>query len=252
MTQNSNILQELQELESSLAGKVPEQVYNVPGNYFENFPSLMIELVHAFEAEHATDEFLSPVLNSVTRRMPYHVPEGYFESFAEKMVSITGDTAKETVEEELETLSPLLNGISRKMPYRVPQGYFENIQPGKTDTGTAKIIPFRRRSNFRYAAAAVITALVVIGSFVIIKRSRPDPVNQPYAWVKKSIQKVDNSELDAFVNLSNEELLAQGTVAPVKTDELQELMKDVSDKEILDFINEIPENEINDDDALMN
>lgn len=83
----------------------------------------------------------------------------------------------------------------------------------------------------------------------IYQRSRNhiDPVDQPYAWVKKSVKKVDSKDIDAFVKLTDEDLSGQADVAitPVNTAEIKELMKDVSDKEIQDFLNETPDPESN-------
>ena len=78
-------------------------------------------------------------------------------------------------------------------------------------------------------------------------------MEQPYAWVKKSIKKVDKADIDAFVKLADEEFSSQDAVAtsPVKSDEIKELMKDVSDKEIQDFLDATPDTETNED-AMVN
>jgi hypothetical protein len=78
-------------------------------------------------------------------------------------------------------------------------------------------------------------------------------VEQPYAWIKKSIKKVDKADIDAFVKLADEDLtnIVDVATSPVKPEEIKELMKDVSEKEIQDFLNETAGLESSDE-AMMN
>jgi len=169
--------------------------------------------------------------------MPYTLPEGYFERLEETLLqTIQQSNDYQTAKEELETLSPLLSGLKKQLPFSIPQGYFENLSVGKPET---KIVSFTSRKWFRYAAAAVITGVIALGGLMYFNSRKVDPVEQPYAWVKKSIKKVDKADIDAFVKLADEELSNQVvTSAPVKPEEIKELMKDVSDKEIQDFLDE--------------
>jgi hypothetical protein len=95
--------------------------------------------------------------------------------------------------------------------------------------------------------------MVLAGFIYLNSRNRVDPVEQPYKWVKNSIQKVDKADIDAFVNLANEELNYQAVTAtgPVKPGEIKELLKDVSDQEIQDFLDSTPDTETNDE-TMMN
>jgi len=255
MTNKETILQELNELKSSLATVTLQNVYTVPVGYFEGLAAQVLNRIKAMEAKNATEElsYLSPSLINISRQMPYAVPAGYFEGLAESVMQLLREkNSDQTAKEELETLSPLLSGLKKTMPYSVPGGYFESL--GETrHQPAAKIVSFTKRSWFRYAAAAVITGVIVLAGFIYFTRKPVDPVAQPYAWVKKSIQKVNNADIDAFVNLADEELTSQVVVAtsPVKPGEIKELMKDVSDKEIQDFLDTTPETETNDD-AMMN
>jgi hypothetical protein len=263
MTNKENILQELNELNSPLAAVILKNVYTVPAGYFEGLAAQVLNRIKAMEAKNAKEELghLSPSLRKISGQMPYAVPAGYFEGLAENMMQLlrekNGNLQKEsfgqTAKEELETLSPLLNGLKKTMPYSVPEGYFHNLSETRHKPA-ARIVSITHRSWFRYAAAAVMTGVIILAGFIYINsRKSVDPVAQPYAWVKKSIQKVNNADIDAFVTLADEELTNQAVAAtsPVKPEEIKELMKDVSDKEIQDFLDTTPETETNDD-AMMN
>ena len=254
MTLKENILQELNELKSTLATITPQNVYTVPVGYFDGLAAQVLNRIKAMEATNAVEElsYLSPSLSNISRQVPYAVPGGYFEGLAENaMQSIRESSDYQTAKEELETLSPLLSGLKKTMPYSVPDGYFENLAE-KRNKPAAKLVPITKRSVFRYAAAAVFTGIVVLAGFIYFNtRNTVDPVDQPYAWVKKSLKKVDKADIDAFVNLADEELTNVVVTSPVKPEEIKELMKDVSDKEIQDFLDETAVLE-NSDETMMN
>lgn len=246
MTNKENILQELNELNSSLANITPQNVYTVPAGYFDALITQVLNRIKALGALSADDElsYLSPSLKNISRKLPYAVPQGYFEGLAENTLELVRENKEyQSAKEELETLSPLLSGLSKKMPYTVPQGYFEEI--GKKETKpAAKVVSISHRSWFKYAAAAVVTGFIVLTGFLFFNSPKSvDPVEQPYAWVKKNIKKVDKADIDEFVKLADEELFNQSSIAtgPVKSVEIIELMKDVSDKEIQEFLDSAPD-----------
>jgi hypothetical protein len=246
MTNRENILQELNELKSTLATVTPQNVYAVPEEYFDNLATQVLNRIKALEANNAAEELvhLSPVIKKISKEIPFSVPRGYFETLAENTLqTIREGNDHQTAKEELETLSPLLNRLNKKMPYTVPQGYFESIgKKGKVPV--AKVISITHRRWFKYVAAAVVTGFFVLAGFVYLNtRKAVDPVEQPYAWVKKNINKVDTADINAFVNLADEELLNQASLAnnPAKPVEITELMKDVSDKEIQEFLDATPD-----------
>lgn len=261
MTQKENILQELNELKSMLATVALQNVYTVPVGYFDGLAAQVLNSIKAMEAKNAVEElsYLAPLLNNISKQMPYTIPAGYFEGLAEKAMQLVRESNDylqkesfgQTAKEELETLSPLLSGLNRKMPYAVPQGYFETLGE-KRNKPAAKVVSITQRKWFRYAAAAVVTGVVVLGGFIFINsRKAVDPVEQPYAWVKKSLKKVDKADIDAFVNLADEEITNLVVTSPVKPEEIKELLKDVSDKEIQDFLDETTVTD-NSDETMMN
>ncbi|MGH2553037.1 MAG: hypothetical protein ACRDEB_04935 [Chitinophagaceae bacterium] len=257
MTQKRNILQELDELKSTLATFTPQNIYTVPVGYFDGLSIRILNRIKALETTNASEEisFLSATVSKVSKQLPYTIPSDYFNGLAERMMhSVRESSDYRNAKEELETLSPLLSGLKKITPYVVPQGYFDNLDEGRIQQQKTKVISIVRRTLFQYATAAVVTGFIVIAGFVLLKsRTSLDPVEQPYAWVKKNIKKVDKADIDAFVSLADEELINHTVVvnSPLKPGEIKELMKDISDREIQDFLDATPETEI-DTETMMN
>jgi hypothetical protein len=242
MTQNNNILQELKELESSLAGLAAQNIYSVPDGYFEGLAGQVLNRIKAMEATNAVEElgYLSPTLSNISKQLPYIVPAGYFEGLEEKLMqTVRNSNDYQTATEELETLSPLLSGLKKEMPYSVPQGYFEtlaadiNTQANKTET---KIISIGSRKWFRYAAAAVVVGVIATLSFMLINQDKVTADKDSYAWVKKNIKKVSTEKIEEFIQLTDEDK----SVASIDTkiEDVKELMKDVPENEIQSLLND--------------
>ncbi len=249
MTQNNNILQELKELESSLAGLAAQNIYSVPDGYFEGLVGQVLNRIKAMEAANAAEElgYLSPMLSNMSKQLPYAVPAGYFESLEEKLMQtvrnsndyLHKESFGQTATEELEMLSPLLSGLKKEMPYSVPQGYFENLaadintQANKTET---KVVSIGSRKWFRFAAAAVITGVIVMVGFMVIDGPKVDPGTNSHAWVEKKLKKVSTEKIEEFIQLTDEEELVASK--DIKTQDIKELMKDVPENEIQSLLND--------------
>lgn len=234
MAQTENILQELSDLESMLVNVPSRDVYQAPAGYFEDLAGVVMSRIRAMETENAREElaFLSPVLSSLNRATPYGIPAGYFDGLEKRLADSLRQERDQTPQEELQHLSPLLNSLKKQMPYRVPEGYFDNLAPVKA---RAKVIPVNASRWFRYAAAAAIITLVATGGFLFLdKNEKTDPNEKSYVWVKENMNKVSTDELDEFITIVDKEALV--AIASNGTDEIRELMKNISDKEIQDFV----------------
>lgn len=246
MTKRDNILQELIELNSQLATREPMNIYSVPAGYFDELLTAVMKRIKALEATNTADELanLSPLLSNVSKQNPYSVPAGYFENLAGQIAGIVNTDEHLTADDETAAISPLLAGLKKETPYQVPAGYFENLAAGitaKENKPEAKVVSLTGRKWFRYAAAAVVTGVVVMAGFLFLSgRNKISAANEPYAWVKKNLKKADPKSIDAFVTLADEELPDKADVAvnPVNPNEIKDLMKDVSDQEIQAFLNE--------------
>lgn len=222
---------ELQDLNSSLANLENPHVFTIPNGYFDALPLQVIEKIRAREelAE------LSPLLSGISKNINYAVPAGYFES-----LTIPGNSNEQlSVEEELSSISPLLISARGKTPYSVPENYFASLSvPELADArvADARVVPISRRGWFRYAAAAVITAVIVSLGFLLLSRNEIDPDVKPFAWVEKKLKKVSTDEINEFVLLvdQNSTDVAVGTTPS----EINELIKEVSVEDIHDFLEE--------------
>jgi hypothetical protein len=245
MTQRDNILQELRDLQSSLANATVKTGYQVPLGYFEDLGDQVLRRIKALEAESAFEElnYLSPLLNGISRKTPYSVPAGFFNELEETVLDLakTCDDSI-TAAEELKELSPILSGLKKGMPFSVPQGYFENITPAVQPK--AKVVSMVSRKWFRYAAAAVVTGFIITAGFLIFaKPATVDVKKNSYAWVKKNLKKVSTDEIEKFVELADEETPVIANVDVKAKNDVKELMKDVSDKDIEDFLDETQSDE---------
>src|SRR6476646_1125218 len=109
MTQRDNILQELNQLQSSLVNAGTQNVYRVPGGYFDSLAEQVLNRINALDTENANEElhYLSPLLNSISKKMPYAVPANFFDGLAASLIA-SANNEHQTPAEELEELSPLL------------------------------------------------------------------------------------------------------------------------------------------------
>ncbi|HSU28530.1 MAG TPA: hypothetical protein VLJ68_09130 [Chitinophagaceae bacterium] len=240
MTQNNNILQELLEMESTLANMAPQNTYSVPEGYFEELANLVLSRIRANASQSVAEELghLSPFLSGLSRKMPFTVPAGYFENM-NTAGSYPTDAEPASAQEELARLSPMLSGLKKEVPYAVPQGYFENLHElrSKKDAPVVSI----GRKWLRYAAAASIVGLLGLAGILVINK-RNEPENR-IARIEKSLNKdlknVNEQELTAFVQQFTDVYSTKDEV--ITTDqkaEIKELLKDIPDTELKEFLAE--------------
>ena len=258
MTNRNTILNELAEMGSSLSSHKPQNSYQVPDGYFEGLAAQIMNRIKALESADAQEEIalLSPLLSHISKETPYTVPVGYFGNLDEKIIEKIREHADyQTSEEEIETLSPLLSSLKNKNPYSLPAGYFENLEIGVKQKET-KVVSITSRRWYRLAAAAVVAGIIVIGGLFFLNNGKVDPNKKPDEWIAKNVvKKINGEKIDELVTLADEE---NGFKTNNETDEtgqaeIKELMKDVSEKEIREFLNDAVALESNDAaDMLMN
>ena len=257
MTNRDTILQELQELNSSLGNTSYQNItYQVPGGYFEGLAAEILKRIKALESTTVKEEMshLSPLLSSIKKDMPFTVPDGYFDSLEKKLEQTISNKIDQAPQEELAELSPLLSGLKTKTTYTAPEGYFEHLQPVvniESNRSEVKVISITRRKWFRYAAAAVVVGFVATLVFTSQNKKDIDPDTKSFAWIQKNLKKVSTEDINEFVELASAET---ADVAKVDAkDEISNLVKDISDKEIQDFLNDTQSAESGtDDDIILN
>lgn len=258
MTNRNTILNELNDIGSTLGNINPQNLFAVPYGYFEGFPTQIMNRIKALEAADAKEEleYLSPLLSKVSKAMPYSVPAGFFQDFGDSVMERLNENVNhQTSKEEIASLSPLLSSLENKNPYSVPAGYFETLET-KADKKEARIISITHRKWYRMAIAAVFIGIVAITGLLLINRGKTGGDYDPHTWVQKNvINKVSDEKINEFVTLvTPEEAQKAGDENAAATQaEVKELMKDVSQKEIDEFLNDAIALESNDDaDAMMN
>jgi hypothetical protein len=265
MTNRNIILNELAELESTLIGHSPQNIYAVPDGYFEGLADQILNRIKALEAIDAKEElvYLSPLLSDISKEMPYSVPEDYFQNFSSGMLQrLREHTDYQSSEAEIETLSPLLSSLKNKNPYSVPAGYFEKLEKRVVRNDSfgekkeTKVISITKHRWYRLAVAAVVIGIVAISGLVLFRSNQVDPNKNPQAWIEKNVdKKVSKDKIDELVSLVNEDgsQKADDENDAAKQAEIKELMKDVSEKEIQDFLNDAIALSANDEkNSLMN
>jgi len=251
MTNRNTILKELADLGSVLASHNPQNIYAAPVGYFEDLADQILNRIKALEANDAKEElsYLSPFLSNVSKEMPYSVPARFFQDLSEDVLKkISEHEDYQTSEEEIEALSPLLSSLKNKNPYSTPAGYFEKLENG-VEKKEAKIISITRRRWYRLSVAAVVIGIVAISGLAIFRSKQVDPNKNPQAWIEKNVdKKVSNEKIDEFVKLAEDgSTNVTYEKDDVKHTEIKELMKDVPEKEIVDFLNDAVALESNSD-----
>ena len=249
MTNRDIILNELRDLESSLGNYNPQNIYTVPNGYFEGLPTQILNRIKALEATNAKDElnYLSPLLSNVSKEVPYAVPAGFFQNLSEDVLkNISEHEDHQTSEEEIKTLSPLLSSLKNKNPYAVPTGFFEKLETGivrKDSVGEkkeTKVISITSRKWFRLAVAAAVIGIIAISGLFLFKNRQTDIAKNPEKFFKEVVKKVDAEKIDEFVSLANDDNNEKTDIQSeaAKKAEIKELMKDVPEKDIEEFLND--------------
>jgi len=224
---NKDIIQELNNLGSSLPTEKAENVYSIPEGYFDSFAAQVQSLVW---------------LSSFPKENPYKVPEGYFDELGEQIMEvIRSHPDYRTSKEELAEISPLLERIDKRPVYSVPGGYFENLNvtPGVEQGVDSKVVSLSPRRWFRYAAAAVVIGIIALGGLLVYNNNKPTATAGPLANFEKEVKKIDDvKSTDNLIEFMDAGLNEKGLASNRKTnatDDVQRLLKDVSTDELNEF-----------------
>lgn len=253
MPQSATILQELKELGSSLPAYPVRTGYAVPEGYFDGLAADILLQVKALDAESPAAELaiLSPLLSGLSKKTPYTVPGDYFAGLDASFAY--AEESDSSV--ELEQLSPLLGSLSRKSPFSVPEGYFDQQTNIPETQQPAPVIRMETSGKkwYRYAVAASVTAIIALSATLWFSRGTSgsnDPSRPSYAWIEKNMKKVSTEDIGKFVDLA--EPAASDIAAVSAPADINTLLKNVSDKEIQDFLKDVPVDETEDEDILFN
>lgn len=157
-------------------------------------------------------------------------------------------TNREEILNELRDLAPELAKVSPKNPYKVPEGYFEGLVPNIPKQEPAKVVKasFSKRIT-RYAAAAVIAAVIGVGAWLFMKQ--PGNLNTNTAQTENNIigdellqdvAAISDSEIVNYVeNIPNSFAIENtNAVAEIKEDYVTLMLANVSDEELEKYVSQ--------------
>ena len=195
---STEILDELKSISPLLAGIEKRNVFTAPEDYFDTL---------------TIDIFKKINFNSIESGLT--VPEGYFEGLSTSILHKIKNLP-EHASTELRDLSPMLYSIQNENVFTVPPNYFKNL-PDEILNGiqpqpqTKVVVMKKRQSIFRYAAAAVITAIIGVSSLLVFNKSQQVQVNQPEtsSFYKQAVSQFKNEQQinQGISTLSDDEII---------------------------------------------
>lgn len=232
MQTRKEISEELQEISPVLATIPVERTYQVPDGFFVSFPDEVMERIR-----------LNSLLDKASAPS-YLVPDGYFESLP---ANILARINNQSIREELSETAPLLSTLSRTEVYTVPDTYFDKIDfiPGtRKAVAEGKVITLRiARKWMQYAAAAVVTGILVTGAFLFTddNANYAETEKIEKADVSSSLDKVTEQELENYLENHEHLLATQVITLPASEEDLKDVknnIREVSDEELNQYLNE--------------
>lgn len=230
MENRKNIIAELQAVAPLVAEISQAQLYTVPEGYFASFPAVMMEKIRL-------EEMLAQATAPV-----YEVPDDYFASLPGEILSRI--QTNHTIREELDEVAPLLNTIDKETPYQVPATYFAQAdfaRLARYQQPQARVVSLRlARKWMQYAAAALVTGVLVTGAFLYTD----NPANieeSAYKAVDLSseLNKLSETELANYLD-NPEHAAVANTVTVLTSDEIltdvKKNLQQVSDEELKQYL----------------
>lgn len=235
-----------------------ENAYQLPEGYFDGLAANIINRIKASETTDAGEEinFLSPLLGKLDKQTPFAAPEGYFAEFSGNIVA--GVKAVDFVNEELENFSPFMAALKDKQVYTVPPDYFETmpgliLQKAKQHLTPVVRINFRKRV-IQYAAAAVIAGAALFSGYQYLFSNNASPALTAVAAAgdlsKASDQDLENllttnpTSLADIVTDADSTLTLVANSSAGQTDDAKDLLADISDEELQQYVDQRPETPI--------
>jgi hypothetical protein len=234
MNNRNTIQEELKLLNSSLAEGPALHAYQVPEGYFENLHLQVLDRIHKEKnADDPAEELasVSPFLAAIPRINPYSVPQGYFESNMEVLPLMYAP-------------EPVVFGKPQPS-YSVPDGYFETLPQQLLDRvkekKQAKVVNIGQKWA-RFAVAAMIAGILTITGIRYFGGTREIPVDSPQ-WVSQKLKNVSAQASDDFVKSTAVNNSNTASLTRSKSTDDRRILKDVSDSELDNFLEQLPVDE---------
>jgi len=189
---------------------------DIPAGYFNELAASILDKIKANDAASQEIKYLSPLLFDLQKRQVFQVPINYFENLDELIIEKIENTTIETVSNEI---SPFLQDLKDKNIFELPEGYFsglaDTIMKKLQQPSTGKIVNINKRSSWiKYAIAAMMTGIVVLGLYKYIDQPagsdiahvNPTAVVALDAVIKKGTSMNDQEFNEALENLTETEI----------------------------------------------
>ena len=160
---------------------------------------------------------IAPGLIEIDNQTPYHLAKGYFEGFPETV---------------LEKAQIGLSYHSEKPSFQVPDQYFKGLADQILQKAKAadvaervKVIPMRRMRNLvTYLAAAMLTGIMVTGSFMFSDKKQANDFEKYKSLdIPSTLDQVTEADLNAYLEtnqvVSSEDLPENESAILPKTNE---------------------------------
>lgn len=211
MKENNDILQELSDMNSPLAGISRSMPYVLPDDYFDSLPANIMAGIR---------------LDAISKAMPYVVPEKYFVSFEAELAKRINETEEGSLPKTI-------------MPFTAPAGYFDTLpqqilsKVKASQKPGAKTIAIGTEiwRQIRWAAAAILLLGIGIGSFKIFVK--PQPLSPETA-----LSQVSKSEVSLFVEQNIDDFDADMLAGNMSAGDIQALTKQLNDEDIQQYLDD--------------
>lgn len=233
MKNRTTIINELKDISPLIADLQPLNPYSVPYNYFEQLP------------DNIRDRILEGVSTvphpSFPSKQPFTVPEGYFDNLAGNILKRIHSADKSEVLEETRSISSIVAEASRTQPFTVPAGYFDTLADKAVnhakESNSPRVVSMNfSRKVFRYAAAAVLTGVIVVTAFLFIKQDN----NQGQAG-STMIDNVSLNELENYLSTEPVETSVNSigfASSDLSAEDIKEFIHDISDEGLQQYVNQ--------------
>lgn len=243
MTQQNNILEELNSISATVAGIGQQMPQQVPQGYFEGFAAQVLLRLKTEQAIHANEEtaILSPLLSAIVAKNPYRIPSGYFEELPENATA--GAKAIDFVNEALENLSPMMQELKAKQAFTVPDGYFQQFPQQMLEkvpsVSGATVVSMRKKSSWiQYAVAACFLGVLAIAGWFYTHQTTVNSLTE-VAKVEKEMKALKDDEIEQYINAAQsnyEPATAMVAAAELKQDDIKDMISDISDEELEQYL----------------
>lgn len=233
MKNNNKIVDELKVISPLLIELKDKNPYKVSSSYLTMFAKNVLNKIRSHEE----------VFLKFSKENPYSVPKDYFEVLQATIVQkIKQKELKSEIFNEIETISPLLNTISKKPVYSVPDGYLHNLKLHTTSGVKKKKNVFsiiQKTSFIRYMAAAVVTGMVVVSTFLLID-TKDDRIQTETAKTTPGVKQLSEEEILEFLTTTApaENIVTVINSLDVSDNNIKTSLSTISDKEIQQFLRE--------------